>query len=335
MEAHIHALFNACYDGIFLVDIDSHRLIEANEPGLALLGYTCEELRMLNVADLFPDELPRFFDSAEDIQSSGAHQGQELTCQTKSGELIPIQLLASALTLDDHPALLLMIHDMREHRLAQLGLAVSKIAHDLRGILATALLIADNLATRCNPECQRLTPRLIVAIDRAIGLCTDTLTYGRATQPPPSYSTCQLRPLVEDVANVSNVRETAGIVWHNEIAPDFKLVADPDQLFRALFNLVSNACKALKTKGGDIRISAAIADRKVVIDVTDTGPGVPPAVRARLFEPFANFGRPDSTGLGLAIAREFMRGHGGDVTLARSGSKGTVFRLELPEREES
>lgn len=332
-ETYVHALFNACYDGIFLLDLNDHRLIEANEAGQALLGYNAEELRRLTAADIFPDERPDFLDSTADVRSSATRQRHELTCRTRSGELIPIRLLASTLTFEDRPTVLVMVHDLREHRLAQLGLAVSKIAHDLRGILATAQLVADRVAESCNPDCQRFTPRLITAIDRAIGLCTDTLAGGRAIQRPPHYAAFRLRPLIEDVAEVSSAEDSAGIVLHNDVAPEFELIADPDQVFRVLFNLVCNACKALKTQGGgDIRISALVADDKVIIDVADTGPGVPPAIRARLFEPFASFGRPDSTGLGLAIVRELMRGHGGDVMLASDDGEGAVFRLVFPDR---
>ncbi len=81
------------------------------------------------------------------------------------------------------------------------------------------------------------------------------------------------------------------------------------------------------------RASAARLRSTVRIDVADTGPGIPKAVRGRLFEPFANFGRPDSTGLGLVIARDLMRAHGGEIVLARSSRAGTIFRLAFPDQQ--
>jgi signal transduction histidine kinase len=88
----------------------------------------------------------------------------------------------------------------------------------------------------------------------------------------------------------------------------------------------------MKTAGhGEIRITAARSGHRVRIDIADTGPGLSPAARERLFQPFATVGRAQGTGLGLLIARELVRGHGGDLVLVKSDERGTTFRLELPD----
>ena len=69
-----------------------------------------------------------------------------------------------------------------------------------------------------------------------------------------------------------------------------------------------------------------------MIEIADTGRGIPKAAQAHLFEAFSGSARPGGTGLGLPIAREIMRAHGGDVVLAHTGEEGTVFRLTLPLR---
>jgi signal transduction histidine kinase len=135
---------------------------------------------------------------------------------------------------------------------------------------------------------------------------------------------------VDDVAATAHVGEATTVAWRNDVPADFAFRADPDHVFRVLLNLVRNARQALETAGGgEIRVGAARLRSTVRIDVADTGPGIPRAVRDRLFEPFANFGRPDSTGLGLVIARDLMRALGGNIVLARSSRAGTIFRLEF------
>ena len=89
---------------------------------------------------------------------------------------------------------------LQKNRLAQLGLAVSKINHDLRNMLANAQLISDRLGMVEDPTVQRVTPKLIKSLDRAIRLCADTLRYGQAREPAPERQQVVLRPLVQDLA---------------------------------------------------------------------------------------------------------------------------------------
>ena len=174
-EAHFRELFNATYDGIFLLDVEQGRVLEANAPACQLVGYSPEEMRALTISELHPYELPRFLEFAGQVARHGKWQSHELTCRAKWGELIPAQLSATAVVYDGRPCMLVLVHDMREHRLATLGLAVSKIGHDLRNILATTQLLTDRSAASRDPEIQRISPKLIDSIDRAIQLCTETL----------------------------------------------------------------------------------------------------------------------------------------------------------------
>ena len=98
---------------------------------------------------------------------------------------------------------------------------------------------------------------------------------------------------------------------------------------RVLLNLERNAIESMDGKG-EVRVSARRDDDRVAIDVADTGPGLSQHARDHLFEPFSGSGRPGGTGLGLPIAREIMRAHGGDVIVAKSDDTGSVLRLVLP-----
>jgi signal transduction histidine kinase len=215
----------------------------------------------------------------------------------------------------------------QKERLAAVGEAVSRIQHDLRNILANAQLACDRVAASGDPEVQRLSPRLMTAIDRAIALATNTLHYGRARDLPPEMSDFALGELVEEA--IAAATDTGECRFENSVDAAVIAHADRDQMFRVVLNLMRNACQACGGKGV-IAVSAARADGVLALDIADSGCGIPPAVQLRLFQPFVSAGRPGGSGLGLAIARDLARGHGGDLALVRTGPAGTIFRVTLP-----
>ena len=219
-------------------------------------------------------------------------------------------------------------------RLAALGAGVAKINHDLRNMLATAAVLTDSLATARDPEVQRLAMPLVGAIDRAIALCTQTLSFATGRLPAPRRVPFGLAPLVDEVRAALPIDEGDGVAWRNEVPAALEVTGDRDQLYRIVINLAQNAVEALACQGGGgtVRVSAwREAEDTTVIEVADTGPGLAAEVREHLFEAFAGGGSGDGTGLGLAIARDLVRNHGGDIALGRSDSGGTVFRLRLPD----
>ncbi len=330
-EARFRKIFDGSYDAMFVVDVDRDNILDANEEACRLLGYSRDEFSSLTVSDIHPLEMPEVREFARKVFEHGRSQTFELTCRAKWGEFIPAELSATAVEFAGRPCMLVLVHDMREHRLAALGTSVSKISHDLRNIMATAQLVCDHLALSDDPQVKRVMPRLIHTIDRAISLCTETLAHGKAEEQAPHRTRFALHELVEDVGAAVGLPADGPITWSNEVESDFEVSADWDQIFRVLLNLVRNAVEAIKEKG-EVRIGAAGENGVTLIDVADTGPGLPPAARETLFQAFAGSARAGGTGLGLAIARDLMRAHGGDITLLRSDAKGTVFRLELPDQ---
>ena len=221
--------------------------------------------------------------------------------------------------------------------LAALGLAVSKISHDLRNMLATAQVISDRLANVPDPTVQRFVPKLVASLDRAIGLCTSTIRYGKVRELPADRRRLALQPLLEEVAESVGLAGHGTIVWNNQVAAGLEVDADPDQLFRVLMNLARNAVQALESyqqeEGAAARVTVRGAREGTIvsIDMIDNGPGVPARTRDHLFEAFRGAGRPGGTGLGLAIAAELIRAHGGQIDLVQSVS-GSHFRLTIPDR---
>ena len=118
---------------------------------------------------------------------------------------------------------------------------------------------------------------------------------------------------------------------------NLRVDADPDQLFRVILNLARNAMQALERRapndpGRDqLRVTGRREGAVVMIEVSDTGPGVNDRARARLFEAFQGSTRPGGSGLGLAIAAELVRAHGGEIRLV-DGTIGATFRIIIPDR---
>ena len=224
----------------------------------------------------------------------------------------------------------------RRH-LADLGLAVSKINHDLRNILASAQLFSDRIGAVEDPLVKRFAPKVVRAIDRAIDYTRSVLAYGQATEEPPRRQLLSLARLADDVADVLALTGHERVSWENRVGPDVEVDGDPEQLFRVLLNLCRNAFEAV-SDGDDPAVIRRVwieGERRGSVThfrVFDTGPGVPEKARANLFQPFQGSVRSGGTGLGLVIAQEIVRAHGGDIRLIDRPGAGAVFEVTIPDR---
>jgi signal transduction histidine kinase len=228
-----------------------------------------------------------------------------------------------------------MLH--QKSRLAALGLAVSKINHDLRNLLASAQLFSDQLSTLPDPKVQRFAPKLMRALERAIAFCQSTLSYGAAQEPPPDRKTLEVGPLIEEVHEALGLSLDVPIRWIVSVERGLTMEADHDQMFRVLVNVARNAVQALDARGvrdparDQIRITGRREGSVVVIEVSDTGPGVSERARDHMFQAFQGSTRAGGVGLGLAIAAELVRAHGGEIRLV-PGTIGATFSFTIPDR---
>lgn len=221
----------------------------------------------------------------------------------------------------------------QRERLASLGSAVAKVSHDLRNILTTAQLFADRIESSEDPVVARMAPKLMNSISRAVNLCERTLAFGKAEEAPPALSVVPLAAIAQDVIDGEQLAiEDASIQLFSEVPSGLMVRADSEQMYRVLSNLVRNARQAIATSGqdGTITIAADENDRNWRITVTDTGPGLPPRAQEHLFKPFQGTASKGGAGLGLVIAAELIRGHGGELRLERTGPEGTEFSISLP-----
>ncbi len=229
-----------------------------------------------------------------------------------------------------------LAEELRQKRhLAELGLAVSKINHELRNMLTTAQLLTDRLEGVPDPAVQRVAPRLLTTLGRAIDFCEATLAYGRAKERLPQRRRMRLKPLVDELMELTDLAPGAAIAFAAHVPDDLEVDADPDQLSRVLVNLVRNAVQALSQAGASdgpprIEVSAFREGRAVKILVTDNGPGVPARARQNLFAAFQGSGRTGGAGLGLVISAELVRLHGGALSLDDTAA-GARFRIVIPD----
>ncbi|AQS42127.1 MAG: ATP-binding protein [Candidatus Tokpelaia hoelldobleri] len=227
---------------------------------------------------------------------------------------------------------------VRQKHLVDLGLAVSKINHDMRNVLASAQLVSDHLAEIDNPVVQKLTPKLLRAISRAIRYSQSVIAYGHAQEQLPQKRRLGLRHLVDEVHESLAVAGKEQVELRNLVPENFEIDADSEQMHRVITNLIRNAVEAITADENRvdcaarrISISAGRIGATAVIDVEDTGPGLPARAKEHLFAPFQGSTRRDGIGLGLAICLELVRAHGGTIKLLEDGRPGTHFEIRLPD----
>ena len=178
----------------------------------------------------------------------------------------------------------------------------------------------------------RAAPKLVGSISRAVALCESTLTFGKAEEAPPTLRPVEISALVDQVAEDDGITTGAPVILRNQVKASLRPMADSEQLYRILSNLIRNARQAIEATGqsGQITVTAGETPTEPWILLQDTGPGLPARARAHLFEAFQGGVRKGGMGLGLAIAAELVRGHGGRLELVRSTDAGTEFIIHLP-----
>ena len=219
-------------------------------------------------------------------------------------------------------------------RLAALGEAVAKINHDLRNMLTSAQIASERLAQSGDPKVAQALPRLERALDRAILLASNVLTFGKSSEPAPDKHPISLRAALEAASEDARLSRR-GVRLVIETPPGARVDADPEQLHRILVNLLRNAREAIDGVDGRggvgmIRVTLIQEDGQSRIRLTDNGPGLPERAMANLFQPFAGSTRRGGAGLGLAIAKELSQGHGGDLTVVETSEAGATFEIRLP-----
>jgi signal transduction histidine kinase len=163
-------------------------------------------------------------------------------------------------------------------------------------------------------------------VERATELVRRTLEFAREGPPTLIRAPLELGSVVEEAAEQAHAISPR-LRIETAVPAGTRVEADAGELVRVFANLLRNAGEA----GAHHATVGAVSDRAgVEVTIADDGPGLPEPVQRALFRPFVTGGRPGGSGLGMAIARDLVRAHGGELTLQRTGPAGTVFRLSIP-----
>ncbi len=219
---------------------------------------------------------------------------------------------------------------IRQERISTIGRLSGSIVHDLRNPLAAIYGGAEMLVDTDLPPAhvKRLAGNIYRASRKIQELLQDLLNVSRGKQSAPEN--CRLREVASAACDsLAAAAEQQGVAVALEIPGEIEVPVERSRVERVFANLVGNALEAMQG-GGEVRITAELREGAVVIHVEDTGPGIAPEIRSKLFQPFVSAGKRNGLGLGLALSRQTVMDHGGDMWVESSPGRGARFSFRLP-----
>jgi signal transduction histidine kinase len=219
---------------------------------------------------------------------------------------------------------------IRQERISTIGRLSGSIVHDLRNPLAAIYGGAEMLVDGNLPpsHVQRLAGNIYRASRRIQELLQDLLNVSRGKSGAPEV--CRLREVAS--AACDSLAAMAGgqnVTITLAIPPEIEVPVERSRIERAFVNLIANALDAMP-EGGTVRISGVLEDGAAVVCVEDNGPGIAPEIRSQLFQPFVSAGKRNGLGLGLALSRQTVLEHGGDMWVESQPGRGARFSFRLP-----
>ncbi|HEX6816003.1 MAG TPA: ATP-binding protein [Gemmatimonadaceae bacterium] len=344
-EWRFRTLFRVAPDAVLTL-FASGRIAEANDAVRDILGlYPAQVVGRTLDEFVVEDEMDRFRTEFQNVLS-GRPTRLELHLRHEAGVRV-VALAARLLPETDPPMILILGRDMtaeREmrmrlaetERLAAVGELVAGVAHEVNNPLCTISAFAQLLQRDGAMTADQRESVDIIASEtmRASQVLRDLLTFARRSETDSTK--IQLNELIERTMRLRSYEMSSlGITSEQTLAAELPMVqGDPRQLQQVLLNLVMNAIQAMEPLGGgSLRVITRRDDDRVLVEVADTGPGIPAEARAHVFEPFFTTKR-DGTGLGLSVSYGIVAAHGGTISIAHTDADGTMFRVTLPAMED-
>jgi signal transduction histidine kinase len=215
---------------------------------------------------------------------------------------------------------------VRQERIFTIGRMATSIVHDLRNPLAAIYGGSEMLVDQDLPpeSVKRLAGNMYRSSRQIQEMLQDLVDVSRGQSP--SLELCRLIDVVEAACNSL---PHGKVTIHREIPVDIELPLERARMERVFTNLLGNAVEAMPG-GGEVHIRASRSNQSVTVEVEDTGPGISGAIQPRLFEPFASAGKKNGLGLGLALSRQTVQAHGGEIWAESKPAPGARFCLRLP-----
>ena len=219
---------------------------------------------------------------------------------------------------------------IRQERISTIGRLSSSIVHDLRNPLAAIyggaeIMVDSEIAP---PQLKRLAGNIYRASRRIQELLQDLVNVGRGKTEGAEL--CRLYEVTAAACDsLAPAADAQGVTVRIEVPESIELALERARVERVFINLVGNALEAMPG-GGAIHIGATVDADAATIQVTDTGPGISPEIREHLFQPFVSSGKKNGLGLGLALSRQTILDHGGDMWVESEPGRGARFYIRLP-----
>jgi len=221
---------------------------------------------------------------------------------------------------------------IRRERLSAIGTMASSIIHDFKGPMTAIMGFSELLAMEDLPKEDKVRAyeTLRGEIQRMVDMTGDVLAFSRGEVAVAPELTDLAGFLEATSTALSRLFRTAGVEVIHDFQTKPQVQIDPRRFRRVIENLISNSCEAMQ-EGGKLTLRLVPgSDGQIHLEVEDTGRGVPPEVRDRLFQPFATHGKINGTGLGMAIAKKVVEAHDGSIELVDKPSPGALFRIRVP-----
>ena len=345
-EAKARALINAPTETLLLMDQDGI-LLDINETGAARLGVIRESLIGQSLFDLLPeDRSVRLRQAVDGVFASGeagsvTEYGQDEDLDLHiypvfddDGRVTRVAVFMADVTASRHMARQIMLLD----KINSLGRMAAGIAHEIRnpltGIHGYLYAMDEMCAELPEGEASGMFRSTIEKIRKAAGKMESVIRRVLDFSKPgtPRLELLDLSvPAQEALGLLAPTLRKAGVSLTTGFAQTPPIRGDRMQLEQAVVNIVDNAARAMRQTDGDKRIEIRIeaSEDRVSLTVADSGPGIAPADRERVFDPFYTTAS-DGTGIGLSIVQRIVADHGGVIRVGESALGGAEFRLEFP-----
>jgi PAS domain S-box-containing protein len=342
-QEEARALFELAADGIFISD-SRGRYLDVNTAGQRLLGYSPDELRGMTMVDLIEPENLTANPLRLDLVHTGATSLHQRRLRRKDGSVVEVEISATRLPNGTVQGIVrdlternrLLSELVQADRLASVGQLAAGIAHEINNPLAyvslnLSLLLRQLGSKAPHDELVGVATEAQSGVDLVAALVRDLrmLTSGSEERA----EAVEVRHVAEQALRITahHLRQRARVVTEFADVPPVR--ATPRKLEQVLINLLVNAAQAI-APGALERNEVALRVRRegewCVIEVSDTGSGIPPEVQPRLFEPFFTTRASEGTGLGLPISQGIIQGFGGQLTFETGIGRGTTFFVRLP-----
>jgi two-component system nitrogen regulation sensor histidine kinase NtrY len=327
-RAFMFTVLESVGTGIIAFGEDYH-LLSINRAAMQMLDIEAPEPRS-DLRELFTGELAPLAPALRDLTARGARTRE--VSLVRRGELRYLELSVARLgAAEQQHGWVLAMEDstqlVQAQKLAAWNEAARRIAHEIKNPLTPIQLAAERMAKKFGagePAIEEGCKTIVAEVSQLKRMVDEFSRFAR--MPAVHVRHAPLADTLQQAASLySGVKP--GVTVTVEGDPDISLLMDPEQIRRAVGNLLKNAVEA--TDAGEIKVSARRRAQRVIIEVADPGRGVPDSDKERLFLPYFST-KQRGTGLGLAIVHRIVRDHDGHISVHDNHPRGTRFEIELP-----